>query len=314
MRAIALLLVLAGNLYPVDRTYQLDGRIVPESQVAVSLFGATSPFHAETQTDERGHFRFRALVPGEYTVAVFVPGRGEVRQTIEVGPATADTKGRIAVNIRTEDSRLVAEEALRDRAKVTARELAIPESARREYQEAQKKLTRREVETAVADLEKAVRIAPQFSAAWNNLGTIAYQSRQYARAEEDFRKALDDDPASFEALVNLGGALLSEGKMDEALAYNSQAALRRPNDALANSQLGLTYFATGSLDLGQKYLEIARRIDPAHFSYPQLALAQIHLKRNERAAAAEEFHDFLRRHPDAAQASRVRESLAKLEQ
>ena len=133
-------------------------------------------------------------------------------------------------------------------------------------------------------------------------------------SEEDFRKALADDPASFEALVNLGGALLSEGKMDQALAYNSQAVFSRPHDALANSQLGLTYFATGSLDLGQKYLEIARRIDPAHFSYPQLALAQIHLKRNERAAAAEEFHDFLRRHPDAPQAAWVRESLAKLEQ
>ncbi len=314
MRGVALLLAIAGALCLAERTYQLDGQIVPESQAAVSLFGATTPFHADTQTDERGHFRFRALVAGEYTVAVFIPGRGEVRQTFEVGPAAADTKGRIAVNIRAEDSRLVAEEALRDRAKVTARQLSIPESARREYHEAEKKLTRREVEAAVAHLEKAVRIAPQFSAAWNNLGTIAYQTRQYARAEEDFRKALNQDSGSFEALVNLGGALLSEGKMDEALQYNAQAVLSRPNDALANSQLGLTYFAIGSLELGQKYLEIARHIDPAHFSYPQLALAQIHLKRNERAAAAEEFHDFLRRHPDAPEAVRVRESLAKLEQ
>jgi hypothetical protein len=29
MRAIALLLVLTGNLYPLGRTYQLDGEIVP---------------------------------------------------------------------------------------------------------------------------------------------------------------------------------------------------------------------------------------------------------------------------------------------
>jgi len=312
VRRIACALVLAGSLYPAEHAYELDGRIVPESPTAVSLFGAATPFHAETVADAQGRFRFRKLEPGSYTLAVVIPGRGELRQTIDVGPATADARGRVAVTIEASDSGLVSKEVLRDRAIVSTRQLSIPKSALHEYEEAQRKLARPDIAAAVAHLEKAVQIAPQFAAAWNNLGTIAYQAHQYARAEANFRKALDQDIGSFEALVNLGGVLINEHKLNEALAYNLDAVRFHPNDALANSQLGLTYAAQGNLDLGQRYLEIAKRIDPGQFSYPQLALAQIHLQRNEPSAAAEEYRDFLRRHPDAPEAARVRTALAEL--
>ena len=47
--------------------------------------------------------------------------------------------------------------------------------------------------------------APQFSAARNELGTIAYQTKNFARAEECVLHALDEDPRAYEPLVNLGG-------------------------------------------------------------------------------------------------------------
>jgi tetratricopeptide (TPR) repeat protein len=307
VRLMVLVLALGSTAQPAQRLYTLNGRIVPESKAAVSVFGALTPFHVETLSDSRGRFRLRSLFPGEYTVAVFIPSQGEVRRTVEVGPGTADARGQIVIAVSIES---ISREALHQHATVSAHELSVPEAARREYAEAQKKLARREVASAVLHLEKAVEIAPQFSHAWNNLGTIAYQTREYARAEEHFRKALEQDAGSFEPLVNLGGVLLTEGKRDEALKYNLYAVLSRPRDALANAQLGLTYFAVGSLDLAEKYLELAKRIDPAHFSFPQLTLAQIHLRRNQPRAAAGEFQDFLQRHPDAPEADRVRELLA----
>ena len=311
VQRVALFFALAGGLYPAGKTYELRGHLVPESPASISLFGATTPFHAGTLADEHGRFRFRALAPGEYTVAVFIPGKGEVRQTVEIGQGTANAKGRLDLTISIGDA---SAEAVPDRAKVSTRELSIPESARSEYAAAQKKLSRRDVTDAVAHLERAVAIAPQFASAWNNLGTIAYQTRQYARADECFRKALEQNPGSYEPLVNLGGVLLNEGKPDEALPFNRFAVLSRPHDALANSQLGMNYFMLRNLESSQEYLEIAKRIDPAHFSYPQLTLARIHLLRNERTLAAQEFHDFLHRHPDASESAHVREQLAALEQ
>ncbi|MEI9976596.1 MAG: tetratricopeptide repeat protein [Ignavibacteriota bacterium] len=114
--------------------------------------------------------------------------------------------------------------------------------------------------------------------------------------------------------MNLGGVLINTHKLDEALMYNQDAVLQRPNDALANSQLGLTYFVVGNFDLAVKYLEIARRIDPSHFSHPQLVLAEIHLRRGENREAAEVLEDFVHRHPDYPTADKIRENIVKLRQ
>ena len=292
--------------------YDLRGRLVPPVRASVWLHGATAPFEASTLADDDGHFRFRNLARGTYTLGAFVPGRGEMHRTLEVGPSRADALKHIDLTVDLHDGEFESRDSLRRTAMVSAKELAIPERARREYEQAEKKLARREVEDAVAHLNRAVELAPQFAVAWNHLGTIAYQTRDYPRAETCFRKALDADPDFFQPLVNLGGALISLHKFDEALQYNLYAALTRPNDALANSQLGLNYFYLNRLDLGSKYLTLAKKLDPAHFSHPQLVLAEIALRRQDRAAAVSELEEFLHYHPDSPEAARIKADIAKL--
>ena len=118
----------------------------------------------------------------------------------------------------------------------------------------------------------------------------------------------------FIPLVNLGGVLVTLHQLDEALEVNVRATLTRPNDALANSQLGMTYFELGQFDSAVKYLERARQIDPAHFSHPQLYLAEIHLRRGEKREAASVLEDFLAHHPDYPQAEKMRQSIIELRQ
>ena len=120
------------------------------------------------------------------------------------------------------------------------------------------------------------------------------------------------DPKAYEPLVNLGGVLVTLHKLDEAWKFNALAVLERPADALANSQMGMTYFGLGDYDHAVKYLERARRIDPAHFSHPQLILAEIHLRRGERSAAAGCLEDFLLHHPDWPQAAKMRGTIEAL--
>lgn len=297
-----------------EAKYELTGRIQPETEAAVHLHGAVWPFSASTLADSRGRFHFRDLPAGTYTLAVFIPSRGESRRTIEVGASLADIRGRIALKIEINESKLETDDAPRRRALVSTRELSIPDRARKEYNEAQKKLSRRDAEGAIKHLERAVEIAPQFSAAWNNLGTIAYQSRRFDDAEKFFRQSLAQDAGAFEPMVNLGGVLLTLGKLDEALQFNLYAVLSRPNDALANSQLGMTYFAVNNLPLAEKYLLVAKRLDPAHFSHPQLTLAEVYLRRKQRAEAAAEMEDFLRQHPDWPRGGSLREAIARLRQ
>ena len=290
-----------GAAYVSAADFELIGRIQPERPLPVFLQGATAPFHAATEADETGRFHFRKLTAGTYVVMV-----GGIQRTVEVGPSLADSRRRVTITID------LAGDNFEPRARVSVRELAVPESARREYEEAEKALGRRDATAAVGHLKRAVELAPAFSAAWNHLGTVAYQTGQYAEAESDFRKALDVDPDAYAPLVNLGGVLINLGKLDEALDCNLRAVRKSPGDALANSQLGMTYFAKSQLDLAEQYLTAAKRIDPSHFSHPQLILAEIHLRRNDPKAAARELEDLLARHPDLAEASKIKDEIARL--
>jgi Tfp pilus assembly protein PilF len=305
-------MVLAAAAFAAEPLFELSGQLLPPRRAAVSLFATKTPFTAAALSDAAGRFTFKKLRPDDYTVAVFIPGRGEARRTVEVGPAAGSDR-RVSLTLDLKDSDFEVADSV-PQYSVSTRQLTIPKAALRQYQEAQKDLERHDPDAAVKRLENAVAVAPRFAMAWNELGTIAYQTRKFDRAEECFRQALGQDPGAFDPLVNLGGVLVTLHKLDQAADYNLRAVLARPNDALANSQLGLTYFELARMDLAQKYLERARQIDPAHFSRPQLLLAEIHLRRGERREAAAVLEEFLKYHPDWPQAAKIRQTIAELRQ
>jgi Tfp pilus assembly protein PilF len=307
------LLILFAAAAPAQILYEVSGRIRPEGYASVTLFGATQPFTTSSFTDQSGRFTFKNLTPASYTLAVYQPGRGEARRTIEVGPSLADARHRIQLTVTLKDADFDPDTERR-RHSVSVPELKIPERAVRDYLEAHRDLEKRDVAAAEQHLEHAVEGAPHFANAWNTLGTIAYQTRRFPLAEERFRQALKQDPTAYEPLVNLGGVLVTMHKLDEALEVNVHAALTRPSDALANAQLGMTYFELGQFDSAVKYLERARQIDAAHFSHPQLTLAEIYLRRGQKKEAASVLEDFLQHHPDYPQAEVMRRNIVELRQ
>jgi tetratricopeptide (TPR) repeat protein len=305
--------VLMAALLLAPAEFRLRGRLEPGAKAAITIHGSTRPYSDSAITLEDGRFEFRNLIAGTYTLSVFVPNRGEIRRTVEVGPGTAGQRGVVEVAVALEESAFIRDPAVKAHM-VSARELAIPNKAKSLYNDAQKRLNKRDAAGAQAKLEEAVKVAPQFAVAWNTLGTIYYQTRQYEKAEKAFRASLEADMNAYEPMVNLGGVLLNLNRPDEALAFNLNSVVTRPGDALANSQLGMNYLALGYVDLARKYLREAKRIDPAHFSHPQLLLAEIHLRAGEKLAAADELEDFVNRHPDDPNAAAYREAVKKLRQ
>ncbi len=283
--------------------FEVLGSVEPKGDASAVLHGATTPFVMTAKSFPGGEFHFSKVPQGIYTLAVSVGGRGDAQTTIEVGPKTADAKGRVRVTISVDPTR----DSTEPHHTVSARSLAVPAKAAKAYAEADRRLAKRDIAGAVEELRRAVEIFPKFSAAWNHLGTIAYQTKKYTESAEYFRTALAADPGSFEPLVNLGGVSINLAKLDDAYQFNLRAVLRRPNNALANAQLGMTYFALGKPELAEKYLKEARRLDPGHFSNPQLILAEIAARRGDRAGAATWLEEFLRYHPDWPAAEGVQE-------
>lgn len=298
----------AASLGLAQQPLTLEGRFTPPAVGSISLHGATTPFATSTLSHANGSFRFRRVDPGTYTLNVFVPGRGEVRQTVVVTPSNADPKGRVHVSVAMEEAPIEREGALG----VSMRALSVPGKAKREYAEAQKKLARRDIAGAEEHLRKAVEIAPQYAEAWNYMGTIAYQTQRYPQAETLFRRSLEADANLYAPLVNLGGVLINLMQFEEAATYNKHAVLRQPHDALAHSQLGMTLLQLGQLREAEKHLREAIRLDPAHFSYPQMHLAEVLLRQGYRGEAADVLEQFLRQYPDHESADAIRGKIAQL--
>ena len=289
------------------------GTLPRRRRIRVVLFAVNSPFASQTWVDSKGRFRFRDLQPATYTLAIYIPGVGEVVQTVEITGSFADSNHRVDKNFVFDQETLRQQARAIPRGLVSVRQLSIPDKARREYRKALEQLQRQDVEGAVQHLKKAIEWAPQYLEAYNNLGTIYFQKQQYSTAESYFRQALELEPEAFEPLVNLGGTLLALERPAEALEVNRRAQQIHPQDALANAQLGLSYFLLGDYEPAVTYLRRTEELDPAHFSKPQLSLAEIYLRRSEEAAALRELRDFLKYHPDSPEAENVRATMEEIQ-
>ncbi|MGW8182259.1 MAG: tetratricopeptide repeat protein, partial [bacterium] len=279
-----------------------DGAIDPSVRPQIFLQSRDTIYYKRETASRGWTFRFKGLVSGKYTLFIIAQNLGTLKTTVLIGVSQADAEGRIQMTATLTPGNAGS-------AEVSALVLAVPKRATREYEKAVKCLGELDREGAVRHLEKAVELAPQFSDAWNRLGTIAFKEQVYSKAERYFREAIEQDPVSYPPLVNLGAALLLQNRLDDALKVNLEAVDRRPDDPLAHAQLGGAYFALGSLKLAESHLQSAKELEETHFSNPHLMLAKIYFQREDFSAVVEELEDFLRIHPDYPQQAKLEEAI-----
>src|ERR1700722_17557834 len=123
MRSALLMLAIVLGARGETNGYELRGRLLPATRASVWLHGSTAPFEDSTLAGEDGRFRFRDLLAGTYTLGAFVPGRGEMRRTIEVGPSQAGARNRIGLTVELGDADFESPDSLRRAAVVSAKEL-----------------------------------------------------------------------------------------------------------------------------------------------------------------------------------------------
>ena len=86
MSVLWCLLALAVPVAAAARGLELRGRIEPApGRAVVAIHGALAPFSDQAFSDFKGRFLFRNLVPGSYTIAVFLPGYGALIAAVIAG-------------------------------------------------------------------------------------------------------------------------------------------------------------------------------------------------------------------------------------
>ena len=98
---------------------------------------------------------------------------------------------------------------------------------------------------AIALYHEILELDPDYAPASINLGTLHFHLREYASAEEYYRRATLADPDYVLAYFDLGNVLDELERLDESIAAYHKAVALAPNYADAHYNLALAYERKG---------------------------------------------------------------------
>lgn len=80
------------------------------------------------------------------------------------------------------------------------------------------------LDAAIADLTKAISIAPSDASLWSNKGAVYMEKKQFDLAMKDYTRALQIDPKQSEAYEGIGEVCYKTGQYARAIEYLNRAA------------------------------------------------------------------------------------------
>jgi Flp pilus assembly protein TadD len=119
-------------------------------------------------------------------------------------------------------------------------------------------------EEALASIRTAIELRPDYAGAQANLGVSLEQQGKFQDAVNAYQEALRLNPNDHETCCNLGGALWYLGRLDEAVASLTRALQLRPDWADAHSNLGTVLRSQGKARQAVPSLREALRLNPNH--------------------------------------------------
>ena len=174
------------------------------------------------------------------------------------------------------------EDAIRDFSRVTELEPTNSEAWRRlaiAYE-------RTNPDAVVATYERAIQAQPDYYRHYLSLGNFYFDHSQFDRAETMARKVVEVAPGLQAGHINLGVALMRQGRYREAEA-SLLAALRIKESASLLVNIGAFYYAQERYDEALRYFERCLAVGPPTvIRYTNLGDAYRHLGRADDATGA----------------------------
>ena len=157
------------------------------------------------------------------------------------------------------------------------------------------------LDQALAHLDEAVRIAPDYLDARANLAAALSRAGRHEEAVDQRREVLRRRPRDPDAHAHLGLALGRLGRHEEALASLAEALRLAPDNPVALRGSGVALTRQGKNEQAIAYLRRALRVDPGD-AETHVNLGTVFLRQDELERAEAEFEEALRIDPDNASA------------
>jgi tetratricopeptide (TPR) repeat protein len=298
--------------------YEVEGTIYgPDSKAMVNVT-VTLQNHAGAQIDQDitksdGRYRFAEVVAGTYYIAVKAaePGLQQLLQKVELintgVSVTNYSKERFDFSL----NRTAAAE--RPPVVGTVFAQAVPPDAQKEYLSALRSISKGEREAAIVELNRAINIFPTYFLALQQLGFLYIETEKDQQAIDPLTKCLEVNPRSTHSHLGLGMAYVNLHRPKEAIKELNEALTLDRRDFRSHLYLGMALIDTGKLVEAEKSLKEAYLIGgPNQARTAHLYLASIYSTRKEYQKAIDELETYMRENPNAPNASKIQEAIAKM--
>ena len=190
----------------------------------------------------------------------------------------------------------------------------VPGKAVDEYEKAMKEAAKGNAEKAIEGLQRALRIAPDFSDALQSLGIQYIALKRFQDGEAALIRARNLIPNSGVPLINLGALYFQQGQFQSDAGHSEEAAAsyakavnllneavrRSPSSSTAFSNLGAALYKIGEYESARLSLSRALEIDDNEDS-ARLVLINVYVKFARYDDALEEIGRYFVRNPNSPQ-------------
>jgi len=276
------------------------------AQLPVSISGSNG-FSASTNTDDVGNFQFEGIPRSIYSLVVNIPKSMYFR----ADPISLDTtrEGNIfMINIFLHNPMESSTQKEKTSQVISTKEASqmVPKDARKALDKGKKLREQKKYDAALAELDKAIKLFPDYFQAYEEKGTVQVQVGRTQEALQDFGRALKIFPDYEAALSGAGYCLLTLGKYDQSIELLQKAINVDPTHSQNLLFLGIANLALSHWEKAQETLEQALRRDPTGVVTAHMYLANALAGQHLYARAAEELHTYLQLNPGAPNAERLR--------
>ena len=154
-----------------------------------------------------------------------------------------------------------------------------------------------DTDAAIVRLHTVLKQDPNILDAWVMLGNEYSRKRDYRRALEQYRRALEINPDYDLATINLAHAYRALGQYEAALLGYQRYLEKDPRNALVRYQMGELYVDVGKLDEAESAFRQALS-DDTRVAAARNALGVVAFKRGDLARAEQEIRAALAQKPD----------------
>lgn len=290
----------SANAFEVVGQVRLAETGLPAPRIPIKLERFGGGLVDQIDTDSGGRFRFANLQRGYYKVIVNAPGFKPVQQDADLQVVF---RAYMVFELATEKSGAMA--------LIDVIDARAPVEAREELVRARAALSKKSYEEAVAHLQRAIVVYPEFYEAHLLLGAAFVDEREWKKAESVLLRAVELKAGSAAALLSLGEVYWRQNRREEA--ERTLLAGLKLNDKSWHGYFTLARLYWDQENIAKAGPAIGRTLQlKPDFAEAHLLAGNILLKINQQERALAEYQEYLRLEPKGEFAVQTRDLVQKL--